>query len=179
MKTPVLAAWILVPLVSMAASGVAAGGQPSEPSSAQKFVENFYTWYIQSENKFSDLSMDEFALRKKPQWFSAAIAQGLREDEAAAAKSPGEVVGLDFDPFLNAQDVCEPYKTGKVTRVDKAYRVEVFGSCPEPGSKNPDVIAAVEKKNGAWVFVDFYYPGQGDLFSVLQALKEEREKPGK
>jgi hypothetical protein len=37
--------------------------------------------------------------------FSPELASKLKEDLAAQEKSPGEIVGLDFDPFLNAQDV--------------------------------------------------------------------------
>jgi hypothetical protein len=167
------AATLLTPL------GATAGDQPSEPQSAQKFVQDFYTWYLQEEKQEHNEDLSDFALKAKPHWFSPTIVQGLKEDAAAAAKTPDEVVGLDFDPFLNAQDVCEPYRTGKVTVVGATYRVEVFGSCPEANSKQPDVIAAVERRDGSWVFVDFIYPGNGDLFSELQALKKEREKTGK
>lgn len=163
----------------LAPMGAGADGPSSESQSAQKFVQDFYTWYLQEEKKDHDMALSDVALKMKPKWFSDAIIQGLKEDDEAQAKSPDDIVGLDFDPFLNAQDICEPYKTGKVTAAGTTYRVEIFGTCPEPGSKQPDVIAAVEKRDGGWVFVDFYYPEQGDLFSVLEALKKERENTGK
>ena len=34
--------------------------------------------------------------------------------KAAYKKSPEEIVGLDFDPFLNAQDIAERYLVGKI-----------------------------------------------------------------
>jgi hypothetical protein len=53
--------------------------------------------------------------------------KGLKEDLAASKKSPGEIVGLDFDPFLNAQDIAERYLVGKITPKGDHYWVEVFG----------------------------------------------------
>ena len=171
-----LAAGSMLIAVTMSSSAYAANpGTGAEADSAKKFVQDFYTWYLQEEKTDRNISLDAFAIKTKPLWFSQEIIEGLDEDEAAAAKSPDEIVGLDFDPFLNAQDVCEPYRPGKVTAAGSTYQVEIFGTCPEPHSKQPDVIAVVEKRNGAWVFVDFIYPSNGDLFSVLQELKKERE----
>src|SRR5690348_509159 len=179
MKSLIASSLILIAVATAAPVHAANPGTGTDGDAAKKFVQDFYTWYLQEEKKDRKEDLSTFAFRTKPQWFSKEIVRGLKEDEAAAEKSPGEIVGLDFDPFLNAQDVCEPYKTGAVTADGNSYRVEIFGSCPEPNSKQPDVIAAVEKRNGAWVFVDFLYPGNGDLFSVLQELKKERETPPK
>ena len=150
-------------------------GAEGEAASAQSFVQGFYDWYVKQSQQDNNLSGVELALRDKPGLFSAALTHALREDLAASAKSPDEVVGLDFDPFLNAQDVCAPYKTGKVTKQGDTYDVEVSGSCPDSGSHQPDVIAEVKPRNGRWMFVDFIYPGNGDLLKVLKSLKEERE----
>lgn len=167
-------------LIATAATIPIQAGQPvSESQAAQAFVQDFYTWYLQEAKKDHDMDLSDFAIKARPGSFSAAMLKGLKEDEAAQAKTPDEVVGLDFDPFLNAQDICEPYKTGQVTPAGTTFKVEIFGACPEPNSKQPDVIAVVEKQKGAWVFVNFAYPGNGDLFSVLAELKKERENPAK
>ena len=175
MKSLVATGFMLFAITMVCPAYAAKPGTGADTDSAKKFVQDFYTWYLQEEKTDRNISLDTFAIKTKPQWFSKEIIEGLNEDEAAGAKSPDEVVGLDFDPFLNAQDVCEPYKPGKVTAAGSTYQVEIFGTCPEPNSKQPDVIAVVEKRNGAWVFVDFIYPSNGDLFSVLQELKKERE----
>lgn len=179
MKYPVITVWGLLAGVLMASGSAAASEPASESGSAQAFVQDFYTWYLKEEKQEHDMDLSDFAVKTKPQLFSAAIIQGLKEDAAAQAKVPDEVVGLDFDPFLNAQDICEPYTTGKVTQSGTTYKVEVFDHCSDSKPGKPAVIAAVEKQGRAWVFVDFYYPGYGDLFSVLRSLKQEREKPGK
>jgi hypothetical protein len=147
----------------------------SDSTSARKFVQDFYTWYMQVENEDHDLSPTEFALKMKPRLFSDAIIKGLQKDIAVQAKSPDYIVGIDFDPFLNAQDTCEPYNTGKVTVAGNSYHVEVYGQGSCEHRKQPDVVAAVEKQNGSWVFVDFYYPGQGDLLSALKVAKKSRQ----
>lgn len=134
---------------------------------------------VQANNQNHNLSQVEFALETKPELFSKAIISGLHEDETAQAKSPGYIVGIDFDPFVNAQDTCGPYKTGEVTHVGTTYRVEVFGQGSCEHRKEPDVIAAIKEVNGSWVFADFYYPGQGDLFSALETARKERKKSKK
>lgn len=177
MKRSYITAAILVVGLLMTSPG--AGAASPESKSAQAFVQDFYTWYGQEEKREHGMALSDYAIKMKPQFFSAAIVQGLREDEAAQAKVPGEVVGLDFDPILNAQDDCGTYKAGKVKVVGTTYRVELFDHCSDSKPARPAVIAAVEKRNGAWVFVDFIYLGSGDLFSELQALKKEREQSGK
>src|SRR5215472_11763578 len=112
MKYPTIAALVLIAGAAMTPACFGAGGEGTEARSAQKFVQDFYVWYLKEEKKEHKEDLSTFAFKTKPQWFSDALIQGLKEDEAAQAKDPGEVVGLDFDPFLNAQDVCEPYKTG-------------------------------------------------------------------
>lgn len=177
MRNPGIPTWALLAGASLVPFGAGAAGPTPDFRSAQAFVRDFYAWYGQEEKKDHGVSLDEFAVKTKPQLFSAEIIQGLKEDEAAQAKVPDEVVGLDFDPFANSQEDCSPFKVGAVNAADAGYRVMVFDSCADSKPATPAVIAAVEKRNGAWVFVDFVYPGQGDLFSVLKGLKEEREKP--
>lgn len=156
------------------------GAGASDPTpgfrDAQAFVQDFYTWYGKEEKKEHKVALDEFAIETRPRLFSAEIIRGLKEDEAAQAKVPDELVGLDFDPIANSQEDCSPFKVGAVSAADAGYRVMVYDSCADAKPAAPAVIVAVEKRNGAWLFVDFIYPGQGDLFSVLKGLKEEREK---
>ncbi|HEV2321213.1 MAG TPA: hypothetical protein VGT42_02525, partial [Gammaproteobacteria bacterium] len=177
MKHTRMAAGILI--VGLLVAPIGAGAESPESKSAQTFVQDFYTWYGQEEKNEHDMALSDYAIKTKPQLFTAAIVQGLKEDEAAQAKVPGEVVGLDFDPILNAQDDCGPYKAGKVKVMGATYRVELFDHCSDSKPARPAVIAAVQKQKGSWVFVDFIYPGSGDLFSELQSLKKEREKSGK
>src|SRR5262245_7851900 len=41
-----------------------------------------------------------------------ALRRALIEDYQASAADSTQVVGLDFDPFLNSQDPCSQYRVG-------------------------------------------------------------------
>lgn len=172
-----IASGLLVVCALAAPSYAGAEREGESPQAAHAFVQGFYDWYVQQSQRHKDMSSVELALKDKPGLFSDAILRGLHEDLEASAKSPDEVVGLDFDPFLNSQEVCAPYKVGKITKVKGGYRVEVSGSCPKDcdDSGQPDVIAEAKTLKGKWVFTDFIYPGNADLFTVLSALKDERQ----
>lgn len=151
--------------------------------SAQAFVQSFYDWYVERAKNSSPTLMED-ALASKRWPMSDAIVTALREDMAAQAKSPDDIVGIDFDPFLNAQDECWPYKTRKTTEVSGKTRVEVFGHCEKTHPEVPDVVAELQQRDGKWVFVNFIYPGDpgqedSDLLSALKSYKEEREHPAK
>ena len=164
-----------------AVAPVKAAAPPILPATnaATKFVQEFYDWYLQEIDKQHAESPVEYALKTKQQLFSQKLVKALDEDFAAQAKNPDYIVGIDFDPFLNAQDTCGPYKTGKVSHEGNTYRVEVWGQCSGETHGQPDVIAEIRSKNNSWTFVDFIYPGNGDLLAILQALKKERVHPSK
>jgi len=168
--------------VSTAHAAGPAPGEDAQAQSAKAFVKGFYDWYTGEIQKSKDGPVDD-PLKSKHWPFSAAIVTALKADEEAQAKSPDEVVGIDFDPYLNAQDTCFPYKMGKVTTNGGQYRVEVFDSnCSDPHPEIPTVIAVVEKNGASWRFVNFIYPGEpgqaeSDLLSVLKSLANEREHP--
>ena len=167
---------LLLPALLLIAAPVMAAA-PSDADSARGFVQAFSDWYVKAGTD------SDSALKKKPAWFSAELTQALKADAAAAAKTPDEVVGLDFDPFLNAQEVCAPYKAGEVKQAGGAYEVAVLDSCPEkPGQ--PAVLARLVIQGVSWMFTDFIYPArdsqpQEDLLSVLKSLQQERAKTPK
>lgn len=119
------------------------------------------------------------ALKNKNWPMSEEIVTALNADAEAQAKSPDEIVGMDMDPFLAAQDTCFPYKARKVTKTGARYEVEVFGlGCSSPHPELPTVIAVIEDRKGTLTFVNFIYPDldQTNLLSTLKALKDERDK---
>jgi hypothetical protein len=112
------------------------------------------------------------------------LAKGLEGDLAASKKSPGEIVGLDFDPFLNAQDIAERYLVGNVTSKGDHYWVEVFGVWNGQKNSNPDVVPEVAFENGHWIFTNFHYgktdiPVNENLVSILEVLQKDRQKAAK
>jgi hypothetical protein len=161
---------------------------PSQPQDCGPFVQQFYNWYVAKENALmksnSRESALELTLREKRSSFSPELVKGLKEDLAASKKSPGEIVGLDFDPFLNAQDVAEHYLVGKITPKGDRYWVEVFGVWNGQKNSNPDVVPELAFENGHWIFTNFHYgktdiPVNENLVSVLQVLKKDRGEKAK
>ena len=161
---------------------------PSQPQDCGPFVQQFYNWYVAKENalmKRNSLeSALEVTLREKRSSFSPELVKGLKEDLAASKKSREEVVGLDFDPFLNAQDIAERYLVGKITPKGDHYWVEVFGFLGGQKNSNPDVVPELAFENGQWIFTNFHYgktgsPVNENLVSVLQILKKDRRKRAK
>lgn len=144
-----------------------------ELASARKFVQAFYDWYAPKAAKEPTL---EAVLKKKPSPLSPALAKALREDLDAEAKSNGDLVGLDFDPFLNSQDPSPKYRVSSVKKEGTRYLVTVVSAVPE-GSDVASVVAEVMKKNGKWSFTNFRYPEGSDLLKELKSLKAGRAKP--
>jgi hypothetical protein len=159
-----------------------AKGSDSPSESARKFVQEFYDWYTPGVVKASERGR-QFDWRSRASDFDPALFRALKEDDDAQAKTKGEIVGLDFDPFLNSQDPCAPYKARKVIQKRDHYWVEVDLECEHIKAERPIVTVEVMSKDGHWVFVNFHYsdpkPSGADLLSTLQALKKDREGQSK
>ncbi len=150
----------------------------AESAACSKFVGEFYIWYLAHGKNADPLRA---ALKSKKANFSGELVKALNEDYKAAAKSPGEIVGLDFDPVLNSQDPWEKYVPGKVAKKGNHYLVEVFGVNNGKRSPEADVIPKLQKVGSKWVFTNFLYKHAGktdDLLSILKQLKAERKKGG-
>ncbi len=149
-------------------------GVPASDSasrSAARFAQEFYDWYAhQGENAAA-------ALRDRPALFAPVLLAALRGDVAASAKNPDEVVGLDWDPFLNTQDPCNPYRVGQVTRRGDTILVAVKGQCPDTAPHaGPDVIAELGQVSGGWAFLDFRHAAdRGSLLQDLATLRQGRD----
>lgn len=149
---------------------------------SSKFVQDFYNYYLKlCEKEGKKEGPLDIAIREKPGSMSAELVKALNEDLAAAAKNPGEIVGLDFDPVLNAQDMASKYVVGKATLNKGTVMVEVYGFWNGKKSKIPDVVPEVITNNGKCSFVNFHYKNEkgvldNDLLSVLKALRAQRKK---
>jgi hypothetical protein len=155
--------------------------QPTHPPMdssrvARDAVARFYAWYVPTSANAAEVDMR--ALRDKRWHFSPAIAAALRADSVAAARSPGEIVGLDMDPFLNSQDPCSGYAPTSVRRSGKTFLVDVHGTGECARHAGPDVTVRVEFKGTVPVFANFIYPkpASDDLLHLLAQLAADRKK---
>ncbi len=160
---------------------------PVLPKSPAAFVRQFYAWYVpRTLSSNNSVPAYEFTLKNKEAIFTPVLLSALKHDFDASAKVRDEIVGLDFDPFLNTQDPCERYEVGKTIQKRDSYLVEVYAICSGKRSEKPDVWPEVVRVNGHWLFGNFHYehqakeyPESDDLLGILKLLREEREQPSK
>lgn len=170
------------PKDSPAAVGEQARVEMDQEKSCREFVQGFYDWYfdrLNSENKEqSNVSALDDVLRLKPELLTARLRQMLKEDREAASKNPGEIVGLDFDPYINAQDWEGKYSAESVTVKSNSCRASVWGM--DGGAKKEIVVPELELTGRKWAFANFHYPGQSDpreenLIDLLTGLRDDRK----
>jgi len=151
-----------------------AGSAPDpDLASASQFVRAFYQWYVPAAQAGTGLQR---AMQDSSALFAPALVRAVQADGEAQAKNSDEVVGLDGDPFLDAQDFCPAYEVGSARRDAGAVLVEVRGNCAGRTDSLPDVLAELHGGPGAWVFTNFRYPGRGsDLMKDLEELRRQRE----
>jgi hypothetical protein len=137
-------------------------------------VQTFYNWYVPMSARLEHEPAFAVVVRDSESWFTSELASALRADAAAQASTPSEINGLDFDPFLAAQDPCERYVVGAANLEYGSYRVQVFGVCGGLKHKRPDVVAEVERVKGTWVFADFLYLNPAtSLLTILKSISRD------
>ena len=141
---------------------------------ARETVARFYAWYLPAAQR---AGADMRALRD-PRWhFNPALVTALRADSAATVANPGEIVGLDMDPFLNSQDPCNHYAPTAVRRDGATFLVDVVGSGGCPSHREPDVTVRVVFRGTTPIFINFLYkPINDDLLGLLRQLASDRAK---
>lgn len=165
-----------------------AGRQPTAPAvnkkpdakkSCRHFVQEFYNYYVPITGDKPPSARD--ALEKRKSDFSEDLYKQLKADFDAQDKVTDEIVGLDFDPFLNAQDFAEKYVAGEVTERAGRFFVDVHSMSEGKKSAKPQVVPELIRRKGKWVFLNFHYgktsiPENENLLSILRVLKNDRSR---
>ncbi|MFI5136928.1 MAG: hypothetical protein ACHQIM_03815 [Sphingobacteriales bacterium] len=167
-------------------SNVNAQSKTDEKESARVFVQKFYDWYavVDSSSIASRKNPVASALGQKKECFDVHLRKAIMDDEHAQAKAKGELVGLDFDPFTNAQDTRVGYQTGNVKQIGDKFFVDVHDIAKGKSKEailaaELVVVAEVSKANGHWVFTNFIYnikDGNENLLQILKSLAKNRVK---
>ena len=150
---------------------------PESLSSVRQFVQQFYDWYVPKAQGAQTIPAWRSVLERKKSKLSSRLIRALRADSAVQAKSVGEILALDFDPFLNSQDPAPRYEIGSVAHRNSSYWVDINGIWPGKEIGKPDVVAEISAERGHWIFVNFHYPGNRDLLTILKFQREARLKP--
>jgi hypothetical protein len=151
---------------------------------ARAFVQGFYDWYAgrmlaASRSKSGKGFGFDDAIRQRPDSFSPELKRLLEEDIAASRKCPSEVVGLDWDPFLETQDTPGSYVVGKVEKTGQGFRMSIDDKKIPKGERNPVAQADVTFMGGHWTFVDFVQePTDPKAQQGLVAILKGYEKSG-
>lgn len=163
---------------------IASGEQPSAPSvqmtdtvfSPEGYVQEFYDWYLPlTQGLTAGASWGSVPVQRNA-LFEEGLARELILDAEAQAAADGEIVGLDFDPFLNSQDPCEHYRAASPTPTERGYRVNVHAVCSGTEDPEPTVVVELVEQNGSWAFTNFHYPReQTNLRAVLGILHRGAE----
>ncbi|RSK47495.1 hypothetical protein EI291_14650 [Hymenobacter rigui] len=165
-----LSSWLLLlPFAGQAQQA----GVAETASSVRTFVQAFYGWYLPKASTGGAGRTWQTALEKKANCFSPELRRRLRADAAAQAKVAHDLVGLDFDPFLNSQDPDPYYRVGKVVRKGQTYMVEIRRVVPGTAGQRA-VLAEVGGTARQWYFVNFRYPEGPDLLTLLKTLEKSR-----
>jgi Protein of unknown function (DUF3828) len=164
-------------LLLMAIPGVARS--PKAQESPLKFVQDFYTWYAPMTSKGHQEPAFTTALKLKGSLFSAELVSALSEDASAQEQAKGEIVGIDWDPFVNSQDPESRYVVGKIRQKGDRFFADIHGVRAGKKRSEPDVTAELMKVKSHWVFVNFHSRDTGDLLSVLNTLSNERQHRSK
>ena len=107
--------------------------------------------------------------------FATELRQALRRDLDAQDRVKGDIVGIDFDPFLNSQDPDDRYQVGRATVNDGVCMADIYGLNEGKKRPKPDLVSELRFRDGRWLFTNFHY-GKGqhgedlNLVSTLEQL---------
>ena len=105
---------IAIAIIVVLALAISVVAQPEQQQATstealcRSFVQRFYDWYVPLALKDDVWRAWDVAVRTKPEAFTPQLTRLIRQDTAAQRKA-SELVGLDFDPFLNTQDSSEQF----------------------------------------------------------------------
>lgn len=150
----------------------------AEPTNAKdavrKVVQSFYIWYAPIARQDHKGPAFLIALKQKPHLFSPELSQALFADARAQSIAKGEIVGINWDPFLNTQDPCSHYKIGEVKLNGGTFSVTIYASEPGDNALQAVVVAELMYSNSQWVFFNFRFNDGSDLLGILNSLEKDR-----
>lgn len=161
----------------------------NDKESVRVFVQKFYDQYnrFYNDDNFGRKYHDDvfsYTIKKSPNYFDKHLLDEYAVYDKAMPKQADEIVGLDFDPIMAAQDNGFEYYVGNINQKGQNLFADVH--CGQKGEGKASalketvcVIAEVAKENGQWKFVNFYYPPPDGNGTNLLGLFKNSEKEAK
>ncbi len=164
---------ILFSVVSQTQTAPAIHSKGSERD-ALEFTRAFYDWYVSVSREGGSNPSWGRAVENRPEAFSVSLANALKGDLNAQSKAGAEIVGIDFDPFLNTQDPDDGYEARNCEKRGDHYFVKVYRIGSDHSVKRASVVAELYLMGKKWQFVDFHYSQGGSLLRILAILRFDR-----
>jgi hypothetical protein len=163
-------------MVALALSCCAQANPPASiGDSCRMFVQGFYDWYAPIAVRKHANPAWELAVTTRPGDFSPELRRAITKDSKAQRKSK-DIVGLDFDPFLNSQDPSQKFAVESVAVRANHCRATVYGI--SEGQKRERVAPVADRVGGRWRFANFSYlhpkTGTYDLLNLLKQMAADR-----
>jgi hypothetical protein len=140
-------------------------------ASCRRFAQAFYDWYVPLTQTRMNGTPWGLAVRSKAEMFDPDLSRAVKADSDAKAQAKGELVGIDFDPFVGTQDPADHYEARKVTSEGNRCLVEIWRASPNDTAEKtgkPEVIAEMVQQRGQFRFLNFrYLLVNADLRSIL------------
>jgi hypothetical protein len=156
---------------------LSANAPTPEQREAMQFAERLLERYLGDLDQTEEKPEGWSPLQEIERDLAPELAAALKADREASMAGGEENVGLDFDPFVNAQDVCAPYHARGATPFEGKLDVVIFNGCGWGHPFVPDVIYVLERRDGRWVLADIRYPGGPTLLQILAFYAEQRKQP--
>lgn len=136
-------------------------------AAARQVVTSLYKTHFAVKQRF-DLTM-----KRERRLFAAPLLKLLDEDGAAQKANPGEIVGLDWDPFTSSQEGADSYQVGpaRFEKDEALVPVEI-----QIGRTRSTLTIRLIRVEGSFRISNIQ-DQNGDLVTILKGLKAEREHP--
>jgi len=157
--------------------------ETSQEKSCREFVQGFYDWYFArlnlADRQNSASTQYDDVIRFRPETLTPRLRQMLKDDMDASSGDHDEIVGIDFDPYIGAQDWEGQYWARGVTLKNSVCRASVWGT--DAGKKTEIVDPELDFAANKWVFVNFHYPNSlsaqdENLVDILNGLRVDRKQ---
>lgn len=143
--------------------------RPAQAQFVKEFYDNFYPAYKRymegNNRKLSDFKK----LFEPKNYFTDTLSSLLIDDERRQLAHPGEITGLDFDPFIDAQDdVGKPIVGETKANGAKTLVTVTFSMVPKH-----KVLIELSSGQGGLVISNIIYPDEKtDLLKLFSKIKE-------
>ncbi|WP_299584676.1 DUF3828 domain-containing protein [Mucilaginibacter sp.] len=155
----------------------------NDKESARVFVQKFYDWYTATSIARNPARKDQpspeaTVMKQQKKYFDTRLGKALSRYYNTPSKD--DDIGLDFDPFLNAQDDGPSYRACNVSQKGDIFKVELRDIKKRQSEKTfskADLLLIVElkKTNSQWVFTNFIYPFKEGDMNLLTLLKNQKK----